>query len=294
MATSNKPINSPIKWVGGKSRLRKHIIALLPPHTCYVEVFGGAGWVLFGKERSDVEILNDINQDLITFFRVLKHQPEELIRSFDWELLSRAEFERLAALDSTNLTDLERAHRFYYLIMAAWGGEYNYPRMQTSVSDGGHGNRLLGALKNLRKRLEPVHKRLQTVIVENLDWEACVDKYDRSKKVTMYIDPPYPKNGVNYVDNMRDWKAHERLADRLYQAQCNWILSSYDNEEVRSLYQQHHIIPVRAFSGMRMTKGDTKRVLNEEVLITNFVPPSDSVSQVREKKPQITLDFEVT
>lgn len=77
-------LNSPFKWVGGKSRLRKQIIALLPEHTCYVEPFAGAAWVLFGKPPSNVEILNDIDQDLITFFRVVKEQPEDLIASFEW------------------------------------------------------------------------------------------------------------------------------------------------------------------------------------------------------------------
>lgn len=57
-------INSPIKWVGGKSRLRKFIIPLIPAHTCYVEVFGGAGWVLFGKQPSQVEVLNAIQAKL--------------------------------------------------------------------------------------------------------------------------------------------------------------------------------------------------------------------------------------
>src|SRR4051794_21454863 len=84
-----KMLNSPIKWVGGKSRLRKQIISLLPPHTCYVELFAGAAWVLFGKPPSNVEVLNDIDQDLVNFFRVVKEKPEELIASFDWELVSR-------------------------------------------------------------------------------------------------------------------------------------------------------------------------------------------------------------
>ena len=78
-----KNVNSPFKWVGGKSRLRKQIIALLPVHTCYVEPFAGAAWVLFGKPPSDVEVLNDIDEDLITFFRVVKEKPEELITSFE-------------------------------------------------------------------------------------------------------------------------------------------------------------------------------------------------------------------
>src|SRR5437667_5939067 len=193
-------INSPFKWVGGKSRLRKHIINLLPQHTCYVEPFAGAAWVLFGKPPSDVEVLNDIDQELISFFRVVREKPEELIASFEWELVSRAEFERFAELDPLQLTDVQRAHRFYYLIMAGWGGELNYPRFATSITDGGHGNRLIGALKTLRQRLEPIHERLRTVIIENLDWRECIERYDRASTV-MYIDPPYPGNKCNYAYN---------------------------------------------------------------------------------------------
>ena len=74
-------INSPFKWVGGKSRLRKQIINLLAPHTCYLELFSGAAWVLFGKKPSPVEVINDIDQDLINFFRVVKNCPEDLIEA---------------------------------------------------------------------------------------------------------------------------------------------------------------------------------------------------------------------
>ena len=193
VAPKAKPamISSPIKWIGGKSRLRKHVIAMLPEHTCYVEPFAGAAWVLFGKPPSPVEVINDIDHELINFFRVVKDRPEELLASFEWELVARAEFERLAKLDLTQLDEIQRAHRFYYLIMAGWGGEINYPRFQTSINDAGHGNRLIGALKTLRQRLEPVYQRLRTVIIENLDWQACLDRYDRPGTV-FYLDPPYP------------------------------------------------------------------------------------------------------
>ncbi|MFP4436797.1 MAG: DNA adenine methylase [Chloroflexaceae bacterium] len=277
-------LNSPFKWVGGKSRLRKKIIALLPEHTCYVEPFAGAAWVLFGKPPSDVEILNDIDQDLITFFRVVKEQPEDLIASFEWELVARAEFERLADLDPAQLTPVQRAHRFYYLIMADWGGELHYPRFQTSITDGGHGNRLIGALKTLRQRLLPIHERLRTVIIEHLDWQACIDRYDRPG-VVMYVDPPYPDNKCNYFHNMRNWDDHRRLAERLGATKCQWILSSYDTPEVRTLYEQYRITPVQSFSGMNVQKNKGERVLNREVLITSFEtgtsqPPSpDAISQ---------------
>lgn len=264
-------INSPIKWVGGKSRLRKHIIPLIPQHTCYVEPFAGAAWVLFGKPPSQVEVINDIDQDLITFFRVIKEKPEELVHSFEWELVARAEFERLAQLDPTTLTDVQRAHRFYYLIMAGWGGELNYPRFATSITDGGHGNRLFGALKTLKKRIAPVYERLRTVIIENLSWEECVDRYD-SPTTVIYLDPPYPNNGVNYKHNMRSWEEHTLLAERLAHTQSRWLLSSYDNPDVRRLYKDYHIIPVESFSGMATRKSNDRRVLNSEVLILNFDP----------------------
>lgn len=286
-------VNSPFKWVGGKSRLRKYIIPLIPSHSCYVEPFGGAAWVLFGKPPSDVEILNDIDQELITFFRVVKEKPEELIESFEWELVARAEFERLAGLNPSVLTDVQRAHRFYYLIMAGWGGELNYPRFQTSIRDGGHGNRLIGALKFLRERLIPVHERLKTVIIENLPWEECIERYDRSGTV-LYVDPPYPGNGVNYAHNMRSWEEHAKLARRLASTQCQWILSSYDSPEVRSLYASHHIIPVQSFSGMNVEKGKGDRVLNREVLITSFSPHSVPSFIANGNQAALNLDYPVT
>jgi DNA adenine methylase len=282
-------LSSPIKWVGGKSRLRKHIIPLLPAHTCYVEPFAGAAWVLFGKRPSDVEILNDKEQELITFFRVVKEKPEELIASFDWELVSRAEFKRLANLDFSQLTDVQRAHRFYYLIMAGWGGELHYPRFQTSITDGGHGNRLFGALKTLRQRLEPIHKRLSTVIIENLDWRECIDRYDRLGTV-MYIDPPYPGNGCNYFHNMRDWDAHKLLAERLSKTKCKWILSSYDKPEIHELFLECFFTPVQSSSGMNTEKNGSTRVLNKEVLITNFTPPNET-QKTSDKTQQAVLEL---
>ncbi|MCB9450159.1 MAG: DNA adenine methylase [Anaerolineaceae bacterium] len=277
-------MRSPIKWAGGKSRLRNQIINILPEHTCYVEPFCGAAWVLFGKQPSPVEIINDIDGELINFFRVIKQRPEDFIHSFDLELISRQQYNDLAALNPENLNEIERAHRFYYLIMAGWGGELHYPRFQTSITDGGHGNRLIGAIKTLRQRIEPVHQRLSTIIIENLDWRECITRYDRPG-VVMYIDPPYPGNGVNYAHNIRDWAEHEAMADVLAGTQSRWILSSYDTEKIRELYQGYHIIPVEIASGMRKTKQNTERVIIQEVLITNYdisahqPTPADELTQ---------------
>lgn len=281
-------LNSPFKWVGGKSRLRRYILPLLPQHTCYVEPFAGAAWVLFGKQPSDVEVLNDIDDELINFFRVLKESPEELIASFDWDIVARAEFERLASTEPDHLTPVQRAHRFYYIIMAGWGGELDYPRFQTSIKDGGHGNRLAGALKTLRGRLEPVHQRLRTVIIEHLDWRECVDRYD-SETTFFYLDPPYPENGANYFHNMRSWDEHRTLAARLTTCNGRWLLSSYDTPAVRELYRDYRTIPIESASGMSTTKDGTERVLNREVLVANYIPPEMNRIELPNRQGKLTI-----
>ena len=269
-------LRSPIRWVGGKSRLRRQIIPLFPDHDCYVEPFGGAGWVLFGKVPSSVEVFNDLDGELVNFFRVVKTQPEDLIRSFDLELVSRSEYRRMVELDPGALDCVERAHRFYYIIMAGWGGEGAYPRFQTSISDGGHGNRLIGALASLRRRVEPIHRRLSTVLLEQLTWQECLERYDRpGERVFMYIDPPYLDNGANYRHNMRSLAEHEELRDAVARLQCRWMLSSPDCATVRDLYDGFRIAEVHASSGMRTAapereNGGGGRTQNREILVMNF------------------------
>ena len=269
-------IRSPIKWAGGKFRIRNRIIELIPDHNCYVEVFGGAGWVMFGKPPSSVEIFNDIDGELVNFFSVVKNKPRELINSFDLELVSREKFYKLRDLPSnelSNWTDVQRAHRFYYLIMASWGGELGFARFQTSVSDNGSGNRLIGAINTLEQRIMPAYERLQTVIIENLPWEICIERYDRpygSNKVVMYLDPPYPGNRVNYQFNMKDIHDHRRLATILEGLGARFLLTSYNLDEVKELFNhdRFNILEVEFSSGMR-TNGKSN-YKNKEIIVTNF------------------------
>ena len=260
---------SPLRWAGGKSRLRKHIIPLMPPHHTYCEPFAGAAWTLMGKPQSPLEILNDLDPEVVNFFTVLRDQPREFIRSFYLELVSRAEFHRLADTDPGSLNAVDRAHRFYYLVMAGWGGEYLYPRFQTAIRDAGHGNRLVNALLHLEEKIIPAHRRLRGVTIENQDWLACLQSHD-GPDTLFYVDPPYAGNGVNYRYNMRDDESHDRLADALQRCQGLWIASGYDNPSTRRRFQNHWIVPLTASAGM--PDGRRGRSTNLEVLATNFDP----------------------
>lgn len=87
-------LRSPLRWLGGKFLLRERILKCFPEHECYVEVFSGAAWVLFGKppETSKAEVLNDLDGELVNFWRVVKHRPAEFTEAASWLLASEELF----------------------------------------------------------------------------------------------------------------------------------------------------------------------------------------------------------
>ncbi len=85
-------MKSPLCYMGGKSRLARKIASLIPPHETYAEAFAGAGWVFFAKTESRYESINDLNSDLISFYRVLQNHLEEFCKQFKFLLSSREWF----------------------------------------------------------------------------------------------------------------------------------------------------------------------------------------------------------
>lgn len=110
------PLKSPIGRVGGKSKLSKDIISLFPKHKHYVEVFGGGLSVLFAKQRSKLESVNDINSELINLFKIIRDKPESLSYVLEQMLISREVFEDIKTKKDAPSNDIKRAAYFYYLI----------------------------------------------------------------------------------------------------------------------------------------------------------------------------------
>lgn len=80
-------------WLGGKMRLAKRIVPLIPPHHTYIEPFAGGAWIFFRKDPAPVEVLNDLNADVVTLYRVVKNHHEEFLRQMNWTLPALLEFE---------------------------------------------------------------------------------------------------------------------------------------------------------------------------------------------------------
>ena len=112
----------PLSYIGGKQRLSKHIVSLLPPHKTYVEPFAGGAQIFFHKPQSKVEVLNDLDGEIVNFFRVLQEHHAELLRYMQYMLVSRKWFALLSATPPQCLTDIQRAARFFYLQKNCFGG----------------------------------------------------------------------------------------------------------------------------------------------------------------------------
>jgi DNA adenine methylase len=172
-------------YLGGKHQLAKRIIAAMPEHRKYCEVFGGSGAVLLAKSPSKEEIFNDINGHVINLFRIIKHHPDEFMKEVRWQLHSRQIFKESKDALGERETDIQRAARFYYLMRSAWAAKLPH----NSNFNTGTGSARL-SIYRIEENLYEIHRRLEKTIIEKLPWQACLLKYD-AEDALFFLDPPY-------------------------------------------------------------------------------------------------------
>lgn len=220
-------------WVGGKRNLAERVIAAIEqiPHDLYAEPFVGMGGVFLRRPfKARAEVINDVNSEVVTLFRVLQRHYVAFLEMLRWQLTSRAEFERLAATPPDTLTDLERAARFVYLQRTTFGGRVRGQQFGTDCAPARFDVTKLGPV------LEAVHERLAGVTIERLDWPVFIDRYDRPGTL-FYCDPPYYGSEDLYGRAIWARADFARLADRLRQAKGRWLVSLNDVPEVRAAFQ---------------------------------------------------------
>lgn len=249
-------MNSMIKWVGGKRLLRRQILAEFPEKpSCYVEVFGGAAWVLFAKDRhAEMEVYNDINHDLVNLFRCVKYHGEELYEELRWTLVSREMFEQAKEdMKNPHLSDIQRAARFFLLVKCSFGakmGEFSAKRVSFSST-----------IENMAL----FRKRLNTVAVEQLDFEKLISLYDREGTL-FYADPPY-YGAEGYYTEEFSAADHVRLKECLDRVRGRFLLTYNDCPYIRELYQDYRIIPIERQNNMTAS---TSIRGYQEIIIKNF------------------------
>jgi DNA adenine methylase len=248
---------SPLCYIGGKSLLAKTIIENLPEHTTYCEVFSGAAWVLFKKEPSKYEILNDINSDLVTFYRVIKHHLEEFVRQLKWCLLSREWWDDWTRqLAAGGLTDIQRAAHYYYVQRLGFGG-----KVQGRTFGAGPQSHPRINLLRMEEELCACHLRLARCTIENLGYEEFLKRYDRPE-TCFYLDPPYWDCESFYGKGIFTRDDFANLAKLLSSIKGSFVLSLNDTKGVREVFAEFKITPVKTrYSCSRAKNSEAKEVL---------------------------------
>ncbi len=251
-------MNSPLAYIGGKSKLANTIIDMIPEHKSYCEVFAGAAWVFFKKPYSKYEVINDLDSDLIAFYRVLQNHLEEFLRQFKWLLSSREWFEDWKRQqEAGGLTDIQRAARYYYLQRLCFGG-----RVKGRVFGTAPMHRPRINLLRIEEELSEVHLRLTGVTIEHLSWEDFINRYDKPSTL-FYCDPPYYKAPF-YKHNL-EMADYQRMADVLAGIKSRFILSINDHPEIREVSSRFDIRPVT----LNYSASKGKQTVGRELLIRN-------------------------
>lgn len=236
---SDAPKRPALRYYGGKWNLAPWIISHFPPHKNYVEPCGGAASVLLQKPRSPLETYNDLDGNVVNFFRVLRDRPDELIRKIRLTPWARAEYE--SHYNQVG-DELEQARLFWVgCSMAISNMAYTSSGMRmTKTEDGMPG--VPDVLVNIDARhLETVAMRLKGVQIENKLYQDIIAMYDHMSNF-FFFDPPYvcsERSSPNtYAFEWTD-ADHTEAATILRQATGYVIVSGYACPLYTELYEAH-------------------------------------------------------
>jgi len=258
--SSQVPGRPPLRYFGSKWRLAPWIAAHFPAHKCYVEPFGGGLSVLLRKPPSTFEFVNDLDDVVVTFFRVLRERPLDLLRAIERTPFARREFE-FAREPVADGDELEIARRLYVRAWQGRGGLRTQWKTGWRVWKHDVRDRPPPADFLDTSHLEIVARRLRTVAIDCDDGLNIIRRYD-SAETMFYVDPPYlaevrsvrwrRKAYALEFDRPQD---HERLARALQRVRGMVVLSGYPSPLYESLYEargwQRRTLEANTESGMR-------------------------------------------
>lgn len=259
-------MNAPlIRYHGGKWRIAQQIMRLFPPHSIYVEPFGGGAGILLQKPPARINVYNDLDGDIVNLFRVVREHPEELARLIEWTPFAREEFD-LACNDTSD--PIERARRTIVRSFMGFGS--------AAATKGGTGFRGMDAGSHSYNRwykqprvISEAAARLKSCVIEHLPYEKILERYD-TPETLFYVDPPYvmstrtsvksTSGGRYYRHEMSD-DEHLALIKRLQNVKGMVVISGYASDMYDDALRDwnRHTFKARA-SGHRGT------VVREEVV----------------------------
>lgn len=255
-----------IKYPGAKWALANWIISHFPTHRSYLEPFFGSGAVLFTKERSPIETVNDLDDDVVNLFDWIRKDPERLAETIFWTPYSRTVYEKAFEAQNTETDSFQRAVDFYIRLMMGHG--FRITGEKVGWKNDVQGREAAYAANCWCKTPDIIRKtaeRLRGVQIENRPALDLIDRFN-FPNVLIYADPPYilsTRHGKQYRHEMTD-ADHMDLLDALKAHKGSVILSGYENKLYNDALNGWHKDTVSS-----RTQTAAKR---QEVLWMNFEP----------------------
>lgn len=259
-----KPIFS---YYGGKQRMASKIIKLIPKHTVYVEPFAGGATVLFAKPWPKVtisdhyrEVINDIDQRVINFYRVLQRHDlrDELVERLQFTPYSEADYKKSKDLNSGN--EVDRAWAFFVNVSQSYSNKLN----------GGWRRSVFGRNEAVTwtRRIQRLHHyldRMNDVHIECKDALEVIKTYD-SPQTFFYCDPPYPGAHQGHYSGymLEDYRS---LINALSKCMGSFLLSNYEQElEVPTDWEKFEFASYSSASGKGRIGADRSRKSSKQEL----------------------------
>jgi len=213
-------------YPGGKGKHADWIISHMADHNRYIEPFCGSAAVFFNKPRVKMEVLNDIDGNIVHFFKTLRNKPESIISYLEKQPFSFQDYQRIEnSYYSSDFPqdDVQRAAEFYFLRYSQFGAG-----LRANNGFARQGKSLRSQAKAFKYSLENTEKvahRLKDALIESREFDWVLNYYDHEDAL-FYCDPPYRGTENKYATRMMD---HDRLLDLLKGLKGRFILS-YDHE----------------------------------------------------------------
>lgn len=247
-------------YYGSKNSIADQIVDLMPPHRGYVEPFAGSLAVLRVKQPSPFECVNDLDGDLMTFWRVLRDRLPELERHCALTPHSRAEYTASWPIPADD--DLERAWRVWVKLSQGRGGQLRTTGWRYHETTRGRGSGMPVTLAGYVGRFAAAADRLRNVSLEALPALDVIGRYGKDPEVLMYVDPPYlgeTRSRTGYAVEMQHPEQHRELAAALHACDATVMLSGYAHPLYdHDLYADWHRHEIAAYTG-QANRGNGQR-----------------------------------
>lgn len=229
-------LKTPLVYYGGKQTMLKYILPLIPEHSIYTEAYAGGCAVLFAKERCKVEVINDLNGELINFYRICQLQPEALEREIKTSLHARELHE--------HALHIYRHPVFFNPVQRAWAAWYSLKtsfsaQIGCGFSYDRHGKKPAALQTAVTGFDDTIIERVKQVTIEQNEATKIIRTYD-TPETFHFIDPPYVYCNQGHYNGMFNHQSLVELLELCSGLQGKFMLTMYPNDVIQSFVDKHN------------------------------------------------------